>query len=1513
VYYQEPTWKPRAILPYDDAIDNRFWPASPVVPSHYVDPGFSESKLSPVPKPGVYPRVLITPTDVEKVRAKVALGNQAPIGFRVMWERVAKTQSPFFALVTNNDVLGRKLAAELVNKIKLLEPKLDAMDKRPDRDNLWNVERSIVADGDPDPPSEIWDLLQYDYLHHWMSAAERELARRVIARVVHRRISNFLHVPDHMMINNHEGFGMEYIRLMLLIEGLPGFDQKLFDASVVKTRAMLDWFLDKDGMCYESIKGWLNISAFVAVGLRDRNLLKHSHLQAKMRFFLAAMRWEDGVWHIRDEMRASAFHVIWMMHYFHPNDPAIDFLYQATFTTHPFLLNAAEKWPDPVGICQELLLLYAEEPALNKEGKVYDWNNQSQIDQLKLPLNWHDSTRGYIFARNSWRKEDLQLGFVCKQDFFYGGHEGSENNRITLWKDGINWIQDNNLLAAKATFLQNMLTVDGMGQRWPPAPGNWLGMKESKEGIVASGDGKIGYSYSKIMQVHPLDFPSGKTPYLAPFTEGNFDLSRDIQVAFQPSTIAYNHGYAHTDYGPWSGETRLVEGYKPFNPMQQAYRTVHLAKGSHPYVLIVDDAKKDSLVHHYAFNLSVPMDAELVEVTTPEVQFQQTDPSAVRMSDLILASRSTSRDSLTGKLVLKKGDPLCLIRVLWRNTNYGFPVPTLQKLQGYHIVSIPALSVSPEFRILVYPYKYGDALPVTTWNKQRTQLDVVFGSQRDSYYFGSTEGGRTALTMMRNGKAVLSSGAAPAQPTVLVRNQKYQPADERYTQKAKETPRYLFTDFIQVRFQRRDLSARIVYTLDGTEPTPQSMVYTKPLNINRDCVVKARVYDSTWMQGPVLSEIVTIQVEKAKASPAIQLPAGASKGLLARVYEINTKMYNDRGFFDANKIMMPNVNDYKPIHTSIVNGLTVPWVSPKAPMKDQSKGFYRFSGYFKAPVTGVYTFELNSCGPVTLDIGGKTVLESIGVFHQQQDRRSGEAVLTAGWHAFELVVCDPLFWNNNSLPPLPIELRMAMQDEAFKVVSADLFYSSNNPANGKSVASAQKRLEPVPTLPVLEPGAYLSVYDRTGLRREPTFLDVEGTKPYFSGKVNELEVSASRISVRVYDAYFFAPQSGLYQFEMPYREGDNAWLGSVQASCQSQLRIRDEVILQRGVYGRNLTGEVWLQEGWYPISLRFGTGSTACQVRMPDGQKMDIKAGHLSRPATVSILPNGKAHKMNLYELYGPTPVNLGFEPDPTAEIRYTLDGSIPQANSALYKGNLEMSKDCSLTTAAFKAGKLVSAPSTMVFKRVELPQYGSLGRTSFDKWDGTQRQFVSGADYQIWIAPEARLIEGMEGKALEVLKKEASTLYVDINVSRSGGPRAGFKVHKMQLRENAITVALWFKTYENSGKIFGKEGINAFGKSYRTVGLSINNKRLQATPTRLSGGTIEPGVWNFVVLSMDETASALYLNGQLIASGLGSKDIQTDALDFFTGHHAAVQNVQLFDRMLESGEVKRLFDAGKK
>ncbi len=1511
-YYQEPIWKPRAILPYADAIQNNFWPTSPSVEKNYLDPEFEDSKLSKVPAPGIYPRVLLTMNDVEHVRQKLALGSKAPLAFRAMWERVEKSQSPFYALVTNNKDLGRKLAKELVEKVKLLDPKIDDMDKRPDRDNLWDVERSIVASGEPDSPAEIWDLLNYDYLQPWMTAEECELTRAVIEKICKNRISNFLSVPDHFMINNHQGFGMEYIRLMLLIEGQKGFDKQLFELAAKKADAMISWYLDKDGMCYESIKGWLNVSAFVAVGLRHRELLKHSNLMAKIKFFQTAIRWEEGAWKIRDEMRASAFHFIWMMHYYHPKNEGIDFLYQSCFTTHPFLTDATVRWPDPVGICNELLLVYADDGIL-ENGKPIDWTNQTRIDKLQLPTTWQDSARGYVDVRNSWRKEDLHLGFVCKQDFFYGGHEGSENNRLTLWKDGVNWIQDNNMLATKATFLQNMLTVDGMGCHWPPAPGNWLGVKESAAGLVAAGDGKMGYSFTKIMQVHPLWYPSAKIPYLAPFAEGNFDLSRDLQIAFQPATIKWNNGFAHTDYGPWSGETRLVESYKPFNMMEQAYRTVQVAKGNYPYVLLVDDAKKDNNSHLFEWTISVPLDVVLAEASTPEVVFQNTEPSANRTDDLILAKSSTEKDPKTGKYLFKKGDPLCLIRVLWRNADYGFPVPRLEQIQGYNLVTIPSKSVSPEFRVLVYPFKYGDPMPITNWNIDRTALDIQIKGQQDHYQFSSTEGGRTVLSMKRNEQLVLTSQAKPSRPNLFIHGKTYRQSDFRYTQLENTIPHYLLMDSLAVNFEHVKLPAVIRYTLDGSEPNNHSSIYQQPIMIKQSLLLKARVFDPSWEAGITESAVLEARFEKQEPAKGMSISKQKiANGLSLQVFEINTKPFDNKGFFDASKIMIPNLDQEQAVVSTKVSELKLPRLNPTKPQEIQSKGFYQFKGQFYAAQKGLYQFDLYSCGPVTLDIANRPVIESLGLFHQQQDHRMGEVLLDTGWHSFMLVVTDPLYWNASSLDPMPLSLEYAVNGHPYQIVSSKELRVTNQAFDSNKLSTKNGQLAALKLSTLMEPGLDLKIYDRTGKRRDPDFLDIDQEKWLGSLKAKRMETTSSRNTIRVYNAYYYAPVTGKYQFQLPKRVGDNVGLGGIQASCQNQLRIDEQIIVQRGVYGRNPDGWVNLEAGWHQLSLRFGTGEAKCQVLLPEGQTIDIDGSNLFRPAQVRILSLNKPIIKQEMEIFAPIQISMDFPTDPSVQIRYTKDGTIPNNQSQIFNNEFQIDKTSILTALAFKGNQALTAPVRLSFNMVNVPEMGSLGVIDFKSWDGISRKYATKADFKVWVASISKPIQTERGKTLEMQAMEDNMPIVDVNVAKGGGIKPGFKLYDIKMRENALTVAIWFKTNEKNGKLFGKEGYNAFGKAYKTFSCSINNGRLQASPNRLSGGIIEPDKWQFLVLTADESNMAMYLNGVLVATAPGTKDLTTDALDFFAGHHAFVDGVQLYDRYLEAAEVKKLFEAGK-
>ena len=1497
-FYQEPIWQPRAHPSLEDLLSDSFHPPSPPVvpPVRYDTPGYVAAKLHPAPAPGIHPRVLVTPEDVAAIRARVAQGDSAPPEFRTLWQRVRESRSAFSALIAKDDTLGRALAAQFVEKLHALGPKLDRLDAQPDRQNLWSAERSLVASQDPEPPSDIWTLLDYDYLHGWLSADERALAERVITRLIADRFSNYLCEPDHFLINNHKGFGMEFIRLMLLVEGTPGFPAKTYARSADKARAMLDWYLSPDGMCFESIKGWLNTSAFVAVGRRDARFLRHDHLVAKLRFFQSTLRWENGQWRIRDEMRASAFHVIWLMRFLYPENRSYDLLYHATLSSHDFLTDPEAKWPDPVGIAPELLLLFAGGgPGDDRAGQLADWTSQAALDALKPPVTWHDDLRGYVEARNSWRIGDLHLGFVNKQDFFYGGHEGSEANRLTLWKDGVNWLRDEDLLAVKATSLQNMLTIDGRGLSWPPVPGVWLGVNEGPHGLSAAGDARLAYRHKKLMQVHSLASPSGKLPYYAPFTEKNFDLTRDLQVAFHPGTVAFNDGYAHTDYGPWSGETRLVEYYGDNQPVAQADRTVHLARGPRPYVLVLDDARRsDDTPHLFETSFNLPDDAVVVEAKTTEIQFQNVEPSERRESEFLVAPGGTPRDPATGKPVVKKGDPLLLIRVLHRNSDYGYPAPRIQVLPArperpfnrFTQLVVPALTRSPEFRILFYPHRSGDPLPVTAWNTDRSTLTVSFGPQRDRYRFARTDGGRTVFDFTRNDQPALANPAAPARPVLVVRGDRYDAHELRTTRREGETPLYPFsTDTgLAVAFERVPAPAEIRYTLDGSEPTAASARYAAPFTVRDSTLLRARVIDPAWpgknqtsaelaarfearppapgfaevaqaflpvsgsevaqaflpvsgsevsqaflpVSGPVPSEVKQAFLPvSGSATPSI------TPGLLARVYELNTKLWDDRGFFRADRVMLPDLDRAAPLVTAASSGFALPHAVPAAPVAEQSKGFYRFTGFFHAPAAGAHTFAVDSCGPVLLTVAAQDAIAETGVFHQQQAERRGSVILGSGWHPLELIVTDPLFWNLVSHGRMHFTATVrGPGDSAFVPIPATRL-AARLPANA---APAEPALlwKPAASAPAaLAPGVIRSAYERERFINRPDYLDIETEAPRRQAFAEALLPNDNPAQVVAYDGWFEAPTDGVYTFALPLRRPGYTHLGSFRHAYQSQLRIADEIVLQPGVAGRVPTGRIGLRAGWHRFSLRLGSSSADLTVTYPDGETLPLTAAKLRRPADLMLAVPG---------------------PDAALIARYT-----PAPNA--------------------------SAPG--------------LGVPAFRAWTAPFTSLATFEGRPALVAPPAPPLIVASGPG-----------GVDINMTRGAG-RVPLKFHFLQMRDPEFSVGVWFLTDTGEGRVFGKQGLTAFGKSYRTVAVSVSGGKLRAAPGGLSGGLIGPGRWHHAVLTATPARLALYLDGRLIDEGPGAPDLPTDALDFLADHPGALGDIEIHNRELTAADVTRLFTDG--
>jgi hypothetical protein len=328
--------------------------------------------------------------------------------------------------------------------------------------------------------------------------------------------------------------------------------------------------------------------------------------------------------------------------------------------------------------------------------------------------------------------------------------------------------------------------------------------------------------------------------------------------------------------------------------------------------------------------------------------------------------------------------------------------------------------------------------------------------------------------------------------------------------------------------------------------------------------------------------------------------------------------------------------------------------------------------------------------------------------------------------------------------------------------------------------------------------------------------------------------------------------------------------------------------------------------------MRLGGSAAEGSVTYPDGQSMPLTAEMFQRPSRVSISAGQQTgSQIEIYEL---TNVHLALPEGREGKIRYTLDGTAPTADSPVFDGTLSLDRSTVVTAAAFLPDGSSTARSQTSLRKVEIPEDQLIASVRFDAWDGKPGATTLDAASTVWISPGSTLVTDGKVKAVAVHRTDQVSVAkapVDVNVSRPPS-LAGLKLSGLRMRDNALTAGVWLKSDTADGKVFGKDGYTAFGKTYRTASAALNKGKVQARPGPLSGGMVKPGTWVHVVLTADANESRLYLNGQEVAKGDGSPSLVTDALDFFADHPGLIGEIRLYDRILKPTEVARWHERTK-
>jgi len=173
-----------------------------------------------------------------------------------------------------------------------------------------------------------------------------------------------------------------------------------------------------------------------------------------------------------------------------------------------------------------------------------------------------------------------------------------------------------------------------------------------------------------------------------------------------------------------------------------------------------------------------------------------------------------------------------------------------------------------------------------------------------------------------------------------------------------------------------DHDAAIRYTLDGSDPSETSFLYSKPFIISHSSTIKVR----SFIPGSYPSYPISVDFEQLSLQPSL---------------EINTPRPGLH--YDYLEGYCVKVGDMKK-YPFIKSG-TIPTFNISAITDSRSFG-YVYQGYLNVPVGGVYTFYDNSNDGSKLFLDGKMVVDNDG-FHKTQEKWK-KIGLEKGFHAIRL-------------------------------------------------------------------------------------------------------------------------------------------------------------------------------------------------------------------------------------------------------------------------------------------------------------------------------------------------------------------------------------------------------------------------------------------------------------------------------------------------------------------------------
>ena len=248
---------------------------------------------------------LLASGDVAKIRSQMDPPVEGPAVYAV--PRLTKDHQPvifnthinyvtnclstmaLYALLTNNDQLGKKTAAAIVTYFKLIEPNVEKHLRTSDSEfgatfdggnhstTHWRGMHGVIPHMDM--------AFALDFSGKWMTPEQKKFMQNLIAKTTYGRRTGGGDGPRRAWRDiNHVTWHLTHLISLAAIEGLDGFDPEGYASGAELTRDFLDWGIDRNGQVFESngkSGGGIQFEflSMVILARRGDNLFGHPHLR----------------------------------------------------------------------------------------------------------------------------------------------------------------------------------------------------------------------------------------------------------------------------------------------------------------------------------------------------------------------------------------------------------------------------------------------------------------------------------------------------------------------------------------------------------------------------------------------------------------------------------------------------------------------------------------------------------------------------------------------------------------------------------------------------------------------------------------------------------------------------------------------------------------------------------------------------------------------------------------------------------------------------------------------------------------------------------------------------------------------------------------------------------------------------------------------------------------------------------------------------------------------------------